>query len=253
MFAASCSRAMVQSVSISNVSPCVRSSTTPEATLPTSADDVAASRCAPPADPSPERWLLAEEKQSRRSHCFPSKEALRPPQQQQNREHVNEDGPALRQIEFEHKVEHAKKQRCIVDADDTAESADRNGNQEIDQIFERILRIEPEKLGAESAAEASHAAAKSEGDREQPIDIDAKRLRHSAVVDRGADLRANAGTFEREPDTGNDEKSDHDQENTVGTILREAKVDLATQFGRQLHRLTLWTDDDGKRGHENKN
>src|SRR6266568_3702316 len=225
MFAASCSRAMVQSVSISNVSPCVRSSTTPEATLPTSADDVAASRCAPPADPSPERWLLAEEKQSRRSHCFPSKEALRPPQQQQNREHVNEDGPALRQIEFEHKVEHSKKQRCIVDADDTAESA----------------------------AEASHSAAESEGDREQPIDIDAKRLRHSAVVDRGADLRANAGTFEREPDAGNDEKSDHDQENTVGTILREAKVDLATQFGRQLHRLTLWTDDDGKRGHENKN
>ena len=31
------------------------------------------------------------------------------------------------------------------------------------------------------------------------------------------------------------------------------EIELPAQFGRQLQRLTLWTDDDRKCGHENKN
>ena len=55
-------------------------------------------------------------------------------------------------------------QRRVKDAGDAAEAADRHHDQEVHQIFERVLRIEPEKFGAESAAERGHAAAEGEGD-----------------------------------------------------------------------------------------
>ena len=114
--------------------------------------------------------------------------------------------PPLRQILLEHEIEHADQQRGVEDAGDAAEPADRHHDQEIDQVFERILRIEAEKLGAEPAAERRHAAAEGEGDGEQPIDVDAERFRHAPVVDRGADLRADARALEGEPDPEHDQR-----------------------------------------------
>ena len=162
---------------------------------------------------------------------FPSKQALRPPQQDQNREHVNEDGAALGQIELQHEVEHAKKQRGVIDADHAAEPADRHRDQKIDQIFERILWIEAEKLGAKTAAESRHAAAESECDGEQPVDIDAERFRHAAVIDGGADLRADPRALESEPDAERNQNPTHDQKDAVGAILQEAEIELAASAG----------------------
>src|SRR3984957_19620978 len=189
----------------------------------------------------------------RRSRLFLSKQSLRSPQQQQDGERIDENGAALGQIEFQYEIEHAQDQRGVIDAHHAAEPADRHRDQEIHQIFERVLRIEPQKFGAQPAADSGHAAAERKGDGEQPVDIDAERFRHAAVVDGGANLGANAGALEGERDAEPDQKSDHDQENAVGAILQEAEIDLAAQSGRQLQGLAFRTDYEDGAGDEKKN
>jgi len=92
-----------------------------------------------------------------------------------------------------------------------------------------VLRIEAEKLCTEPAADRRHAAAEREGDREQTIDIDAERFGHTPVVDHGADLGADPCALEGEPEAEDNQDSDRNQEDTVGTIPREAELDLASQ------------------------
>src|SRR6516165_4150582 len=182
-----------------------------KAMFPTSASNGDARGHGPPDYPGARRRSPIGPAWPRRSRCFPSKQALRAPKQDQNCQGVDEDRAALGQIKFEDKIKHAQKQRSVVDADHAAEPADGNHNQKIDQIFERILRVETEKLGAQPTAKPGHPAAESESDGEQPVDIDAQRLRHSPIVDRRADLRADPGSFERKPDSVNDEKPDCNQ------------------------------------------
>ena len=159
----------------------------------------------------------------------PSEQALRPPQQQQDGQRENEQRAALRQVELEREVEHADQERREEHAGDLAEPADRDHDQEIDQVFERVLRIEAEELGAEPAAERRHPAAEGEGEGEQPIDIDADRFGHAAVVDGGADLGADPGALESEPQPERDDHPDHDQEDAVGAVADEAEIDLSLQ------------------------
>ena len=47
-------------------------------------------------------------------------------------------------------------------AGDAAQPADRDHDQEVDEIDQRILRAQPEELGAKSAADRRHAAAEGE-------------------------------------------------------------------------------------------
>ena len=149
---------------------------------------------------------------------------------------------------FSVKSTHADDQRRVEHAGDAAEPADRDDDQEHHQVFERILRIEAEKLGAEPAAERGHAAAEREGDGEQPRDVDAERFRHAAVVDRGADLRAHAGALEAEPQAEHDDAADPDQHDAVGAVGHEAEIDLALHRRRQRQRLRLRPDDDRHAG-----
>src|SRR5262250_2305345 len=109
--------------------------------FPTSASNDGERGRGPPDYPGARRRSPVGPAWPRRSRCFPSKQALRPPKQDQ-------------------------KQRGVVDADHAAEPADGNRNQKIDQIFERILRIETEKLGAQPTAKPGHPAAASESDGE---------------------------------------------------------------------------------------
>ena len=124
-------------------------------------------------------------------------------------------------------------------AGDAAEPADRHHDQEVDEIDQRILRIEAEEFGAEPAADRRHAAAEGEGDHEQAVDIDAERFRHAPVVDRGADLRAHARALEAEPEREHDQGADHDQEDAVGAVLHEAEIELPLQRRRQHQLLVL--------------
>ncbi len=66
-------------------------------------------------------------------------------------------------------------------------------------MLERIARLDRKDLGAEPAAQRGEPAAEREGEGEQPRGVDADRLRHAAVVDRGADLRAELRALEPEP------------------------------------------------------
>ena len=114
------------------------------------------------------------------------------------------------------------------------------------------MRIEPEKFGAEPAAQRGHAAAEGKGDGKQPVDIDAERFRHPPVIHGGANLRADASPLECEPDSNDDQQSDDNEKNAVGAVLHKAEIDLASQFRRQLQWLTLRPDQDRERRHENK-
>ena len=82
-------------------------------------------------------------------------------------------------------------------AADRAKAADRDDDQHIDEIGQRERRIEADDVDGERAAEPGKPAAEREGDGEGGVDIDAEPARHALVVDRGADLRAEAGEFER--------------------------------------------------------
>src|SRR6516165_7732197 len=220
---------------------------------PTSAHGVGASRRVRRDDRYGRWWSLARRERPRCSRRLPSKQAVRSPQQYENGDHVDEYRAALGQIELEDEIECAEEHRGIVNADYAAQSAHRNRNQKINQIFERVLRIQSQKFGAKASAKRRHTAAESKGNRKQAVDIDAERFRHAAVVDGCANLRANASALEREPDGDHNDQSDQDQENAVGAVLHEAQIDLAYQFGWQLQRLTLRSDQDRERGHKDKN
>ena len=155
---------------------------------------------------------------------------------------IDEQRAALRQVFLEREVEHADDQRGEEHAGDAAEPADRHHDQEVDEIDQRILRVEAEEFGAEPAADRRHAAAEGEGEHEQPVDVDAEQFRHAPVVDRGADLRAHAGALEAEPQPDHDQRADDDQEDAVGAVVHEAEIELPLQPGRQHQLLVLRPD-----------
>ena len=86
---------------------------------------------------------------------------------------------------------------------------------------------------ARPAAERSKARADREGQREQPVDIDADRFRHAPVVHRGADLRADIRALECIPEHGNERGAKHDQKCAVAREMAKPEIDLALQPIRQ--------------------
>src|SRR5262245_5946981 len=180
--------------------------------------------------------------------CRPGAEqALRAPEQQEDRERVDERGAALGHILLEREVEHADQERRPEHAAHPAETAHRHHDQEVDEVLQGVLGIEPEELGAEPAAQRRHAAAEREGEREQAPDVDPERLGHAPVVDRGPDLRADQRALEPEPEAAGDGGADDDQHDAVGAVLDEAQVDLALQHRGQPERLVLGPDQERDR------
>src|SRR6185437_182776 len=82
-------------------------------------------------------------------------------------------------------------------------------------------------------------AADGEGESEQQVDIDADRLRHAPVVDRGADLCANPGSLEAVPERGNERGADRNQKYAVGRKAAAANVDLTGEVTGNADRLRL--------------
>src|SRR5579883_3672987 len=97
-----------------------------------------------------------------------------------------------------------------------AEAAHRDDQQEEHEVEHGEARREPEQLDREAAAERRKAAADREGEREQAIDIDADRLGHAPIVDRGADAGADIGALEGVPQDGHQGGADRDDEHPVG-------------------------------------
>ena len=91
------------------------------------------------------------------------------------------------------------------------------------------MRVEAEKLGAEPAAHGRQPAADRKGDGEEVVDVDAERFGHAPVVDRGADLGAHPRALKAEPEPDHDRDPDRDEHDAVGTILRDAEIDLTPE------------------------
>ena len=175
------------------------------------------------------RRMVGQAGRRRRHAALAPEQPLRPPQQEQDRQRVDEQRPALRHVLLEHEVEDADQERRVEDAGHAPEAAHRHHDQEVHEVLERVLRVEAEELGAEPAAERGHAAAEGEGDREQAADVDAERLGHAPVVDGGADLRPDARALEGEPEADGDRDPDRDEDHAVRAVPRDAQIDLTLQ------------------------
>ena len=83
-------------------------------------------------------------------------------------------------------------------------------------MLEGVAGVDRQDLGAEPAAERRERAAEREGQGEEQAGVDAERLRHAAVVDGGADARAEIGALEGEPQRAEDGEAGDQDEGAVG-------------------------------------
>src|SRR3982074_1266880 len=109
-------------------------------------------------------------------------------QQDQDRQRVDEKAAGVGKHVFARGVADAEQDRGHQRALEAAEAADRPHQQEEHEIEQRKARREAEELDRKPAAERREPAAERESEREQPVDVDADRLRHAPVIDGGADL-----------------------------------------------------------------
>ena len=123
-------------------------------------------------------------------------QALRPPDQDDDHDRVDDEGAELRHVIFAGDVADAEQDRGEERPGDARRAADRHHDQKVDHVFEREGRIEAENFRAQRAAEAGKPGAEGEGEREHRADIDAEPARHAPVVDRGAQPAAEAGLGE---------------------------------------------------------
>src|SRR4030088_2362720 len=125
-------------------------------------------------------------------------------QQDQHGQRVDEKAAGVGEHVFAGGVADAEQDRGHQRALEAAESADRHHQQEEHQIENRKARREGEELDREAAAQRGEPAAEREGEGEQSVDVDADRLRHAPVIDRGADLGPDIGALEAVPQHGHE-------------------------------------------------
>src|SRR4030088_3610385 len=116
-------------------------------------------------------------------------QADRPPHQQRDHDEIDEKRAELGKIIFAGHVADAEEGRGNEGAGNRAEPADRDHDQDIDQVGEGEGVIEADYLDGKRPAEAGKTAAERKGDGEDAIDIDAEAARHALVVDRRPHLR----------------------------------------------------------------
>ena len=92
-----------------------------------------------------------------------SEQALRPPQQDADRRRVDQERAELGDPVLARGVGDADQQRGDERAAQAAQAADRDHDQEVHQVLERIAPVHRQDVGAERAAQAGEAAAEREG------------------------------------------------------------------------------------------
>src|ERR1044072_2093136 len=125
-------------------------------------------------------------------------QALRPPDQDDDHDDVDDEGAELRRVVFAGDIAEAEEQRRDERSGDARRAADGHQDQEVDQELEGEVRIEPEDSRAERAAEARKPRADRERDGEYGVDVDAKPARAAGHNHRGAGARGGAGAEQRE-------------------------------------------------------
>src|SRR6185312_4183274 len=127
-------------------------------------------------------------------------ETRRLEQENDRSDRIDQEVARLREHVFAAGVDDADHQRRQQRALETAEAADGDYDEEQHQIQDCEIRRQAEQLDGEPAAKRGKPGAQREGEREQPVDIDADRLGHAPVVDRGADLGADIGALKSVPE-----------------------------------------------------
>src|SRR5690349_20243894 len=159
------------------------------------------------ASKMPKRWRVARNTRARSRASRPTAavtslaaiEPRRLDEQDQHRDRIDDEAAGACVDVLAGGVAHAEQDRGGERALEAAEAADRDHQQEEHEIKHREARGEPEQVDGEAAAERREPAADREGEGEQPVDIDADRLRDAAVVDGGADFCPDIGALEGVP------------------------------------------------------
>ena len=178
----------------------------------------------------------------------PPEQPLRAPQQQGERRHIDEKGAELRDQVLAGEVADAEQQCREEGPADRAEPADGDDDQEVDEVLEGISGIDRQDLGAESAAQRRKRAAEREGQGEEQAGVDAERLRHAAVVDGGADARAEIGALEGEPQRAEDDEAGDQDEGAIGRERHAAEAEFLPEDVRHAHALRQRPPDEFRRG-----
>src|SRR3954463_3250250 len=108
----------------------------------------------------------------RRPFHSSSKQAARLPEEQADRRDVDEEGTELRHPVLARGVADADDQRAHERAAQVSLAADRDHDQEVDELLEGIGRRHRHQVRAERAAERGEAAAEREGEREELAGVD---------------------------------------------------------------------------------
>src|SRR5262249_13830827 len=125
-----------------------------------------------------------------------------------------------------------------------AEAADDHDDERVGQHFEVCARVDAEEAAADDAAERGQAGAQREHAERHQRHIDAHAARHLAVVDRGANRRAEPRPLEQEPETQTDGDGDRDDENSIRWKRQAARAHRAGQHRWRGNRVGVTAPDE---------
>src|SRR5882672_9731868 len=144
-----------------------------------------------------------------------AEQAVGTPDQDYDHDGVDDERPHLRHIIFAGDVADAEQKRREERPGDAGGTADGDHDQEVDHELQRKIRIEPENLGAERAAEACKAATKSKGERKDLRHVDAKAAGGARIVHRGTQAAAEPGFLQYQLQRHREQAADHDDHQPV--------------------------------------
>src|SRR6516165_3112867 len=96
-----------------------------------------------------------------------TEQAARPPQQDRQRQDIDEKGTEFGDQIFRGCVSDANQERREKRPADAAEPADSDDDQKIDEVLQGVTGIDGQEIGPQSATQAGQSAAKSESRHEQ--------------------------------------------------------------------------------------
>ena len=172
-----------------------------------------------------------------------AEQAVRTPDQDHDHDGVDHERAHLRHVIFAGDVADAEQQRGEERPGDAGGAADRHHDQEVDHEFQRKIRIEPEDLRAQRAAEAGKAAAEREGEGEHLRHVDAEPAGGARIVDRRAQPAAEPRARQHQLQARGQQAADHDDHQPVAADADAEEIELSFQRRRQL-------DEDPRRSHD---
>ena len=133
--------------------------------------------------------------------------------------------------------------RCQERPGDAGGAADGHHDQKVDHEFQRKIRIEPEDLRAQRAAQSGKAASEREGEGKHLRHVDAEPAGGAWIVHRRAQPAAESCARQHQLKPCRQQSADHDDHQPVAADADAEEIDLSLQGGRKL-------DEDPRRPHD---